>query len=181
MRKQLTILLITIGLFQLTISCNSDVFFEESQPQGAKIRNKIPKKLWGKYNKIGENDVITVSKKMIVVSPLETRGKFDTLFAVTDSSFITKYKEYYYFNFFISNDSWLISPMSFKNDTIIIWNDVIANKELKVKSFIREVVKIDTNNQKEEKIYFAKPTKKELHELHQMDVFRSPDKYLKIE
>jgi len=155
-------IIILFFLLLFLSSCASDVVFEESQPQGIRLKKKIPKKLRGLYQNLeDETDIIEIRKKLVLNYEEGLENKPDTLLDITDTSSISKYKEYYYLNIKLEVEKWLVAPVKLKNDTLTFWSRTRSGRDLGTKNYVREVEERDENGTID-LIYYAKPNREEL-------------------
>lgn len=174
--KNLIIILTVI--FGLT-SCGN-TYFEESQPRGMKLRNKIPKSLIGKYKNPEEKGWLNIDQKF-VISYDENGEVEDTLLSVNDSCWVTKHKDYYYFNIKGSEKLWIVIPMKIEGDSLKYWLETKLDDSFLNRSYVRKEKEINKTYSSSREVYFINPSRKELLELHKEGVFKDEVRLIKID
>lgn len=175
MTRLIIILSVIIGL----TSCGN-TYFEESQPKGVKLKNKIPKALIGKYKKAEEKGWLNIDQKF-VVSYDENDNIEDTLLSVNDSCWVTKNKEYYYFNIKGGEKLWIVIPMKVEGDSLKYWLETKLDDSFLSMPYVRKEIEKNKLDKSSREMYFINPSKKELLELHEEGVFKDEVSLIKID
>lgn len=171
----------SILLFFIAVlaSCGN-TYFEESQPQGVKLRDKIPGKLHGDYRNMDDSSLLTINEKMILTYEKDKTAE-DTLFAISDSTFITKHKKYFYINIRGAKNQWIVIPMQLSKKNLSFWLKTQLDSTYSDRDFVRVEKEFNSIDSSYATVYYLKPSKKELQNLHEEGVFQMESKYIKID
>lgn len=163
-------------MFMLMASC-VEVYFEQAQPAGVKAKNEFPKSMQGMYV-ADEKDTLLITQYKIK----DKNDKQEPDMILSSDLVLKKYKGYYYINQKNEDGLWEVGIISVeKNGSLnVIYID--GNKKEKIerlKQLVETTIILDDEGK--EDYYVINPTKKELIELLDHDIFEDLGEFRKIE
>ena len=164
-------------LFAL-LSCK-EITYTEPQPKGKKMLAEIPNSLQGKYLLIDDNGI---DKDTLYISKhgYHIRGESADAGDLGDSLVLKKYKGYYFLNI-NQRPEWALRVIKQEKNGDII---VMAMDDKNFNSFLKKLgkeIRIDSTQEKDERLYQIDPTPKQLVGLIKKKYFSQETRIKKIE